>query len=89
MKLMVLIGSFLLCGIIIISCYQFRHSKSIPGLIAPTGSFQVGTTTYHMTDTQRVEQHADNVNTKRELMVQIWYPAASNIMNPRNWTHEK
>ncbi|WP_458121630.1 alpha/beta hydrolase family protein [Paenibacillus sp. Z6-24] len=44
-------------------------------LPAPTGEFQVGTQTFHFVDTHRNETFAAAKNGKRELMVQLWYPA--------------
>lgn len=41
----------------------------------PTGSYQVGTQTFHFTDKNRNEVFAGDKKGKRELMVQVWYPA--------------
>lgn len=41
----------------------------------PTGSYKVGTTSLHLIDDKRMEEYAKDSNDKRELMVQIWYPA--------------
>ncbi|MDK8181334.1 dienelactone hydrolase family protein [Paenibacillus sp. UMB4589-SE434] len=43
----------------------------------PTGPFAVGTVTYHWTDEKREEISTPEPEDKRELMVQIWYPANS------------
>jgi hypothetical protein len=40
----------------------------------PTGKYQIGTITYHFTDSLRNEIFTKNVYQKREMMVQIWYP---------------
>ncbi|WP_088835175.1 alpha/beta hydrolase family protein [Paenibacillus tyrfis] len=42
----------------------------------PTGPYAVGTTVYHWVDDERRETYSDNPADRRELMVQIWYPAA-------------
>lgn len=42
----------------------------------PTGPHRVGTKLYHWVDHQRNEPYSKNPNDRRELMVQIWYPAA-------------
>lgn len=47
----------------------------VPHPLAPTGPFGVGTRTYHMVDESRRETYSDDV-AFRELMVQVWYPAA-------------
>ncbi|HDX9658318.1 TPA: carboxylic ester hydrolase [Bacillus toyonensis] len=42
----------------------------------PTGPHRVGTKLYHWIDHQRNEPYSKNPTDRRELMVQIWYPAA-------------
>ncbi|HEF1904893.1 TPA: carboxylic ester hydrolase [Bacillus cereus] len=42
----------------------------------PTGPHRIGTKLYHWVDHQRNEPYSKNPNNRRELMVQIWYPAA-------------
>jgi Platelet-activating factor acetylhydrolase, isoform II len=44
----------------------------------PTGSYAIGTLTYHWIDLARSEIFAANSRGPRELMVQIWYPARQN-----------
>ncbi|ACL76569.1 alpha/beta hydrolase family protein [Ruminiclostridium cellulolyticum] len=41
----------------------------------PTGPYQVGTVTYDWTDENRLEEATKDPSDKRELMVQVWYPA--------------
>ncbi|QMV44745.1 alpha/beta hydrolase family protein [Cohnella cholangitidis] len=41
----------------------------------PTGNFKVGTQTFHLVDTNREEIFDEARDSKRELMVQVWYPA--------------
>ncbi|KWX72343.1 alpha/beta hydrolase family protein [Paenibacillus jilunlii] len=41
----------------------------------PTGQFKVGTQTFHFVDTSREEIYDEAKEGKRELMVQVWYPA--------------
>ncbi|UHA75121.1 alpha/beta hydrolase family protein [Paenibacillus sp. 481] len=41
----------------------------------PSGLLKVGTQTFHFTDTNRDEMFTDDESDKRELMVQVWYPA--------------
>lgn len=41
----------------------------------PTGPYAIGTLTYHWVDTGRSEIFTADPNDRRELMVQIWYPA--------------
>lgn len=41
----------------------------------PTGKYAVGTRTLHLTDERRADEHGVFPSGKRELMVQVWYPA--------------
>ena len=43
---------------------------------APNGEYQVGTVTYDWVDNSRDEIYSGKSGDKRELMVQIWYPAS-------------
>lgn len=47
----------------------------VPVLPTPPGSYAVGSVIYDWTDTTRAESYSADPNDKRELMVQIWYPA--------------
>ncbi len=49
----------------------------------PTGSYAIGTLTYHWIDTARSEAFAVDSSARRELMVQIWYPAQAKVSGPR------
>jgi predicted dienelactone hydrolase len=44
-------------------------------LPTPPGPYAVGSILYDWTDTTRAEIYSSDPNAKRELMVQIWYPA--------------
>jgi hypothetical protein len=46
-------------------------------LPAPTGRFPVGRVSYDWLDPTRAEVYASDVRARRELVVWIWYPAAS------------
>lgn len=48
----------------------------IPRLAAPSGPFSVGTTTAYMRDAAREEVYTPAADDVREIMVQVWYPAA-------------
>ncbi len=47
----------------------------VPRLPTPSGPYAVGSVLYDWTDTTRAETYSSDPNAKRELMVQIWYPA--------------
>jgi predicted dienelactone hydrolase len=41
----------------------------------PTGHHGIGTVTYHWVDADRPEAFTADPDDRRELMVQLWYPA--------------
>jgi predicted dienelactone hydrolase len=45
----------------------------------PSGPYAIGTLTYHWVDGDRPEIFTTDLNARRELMVQIWYPAKQNL----------
>ncbi|MBG0816656.1 hypothetical protein [Planomonospora sp. ID82291] len=49
----------------------------------PAGPHRIGTATYHWTDDGRPDVLAADPRARRELMVQIWYPAADGPSAPR------
>lgn len=49
----------------------------------PGGPYHIGTLTYHWVDADRQEIFSLDPNARRELMVQIWYPAMAGISSPR------
>ncbi|MFN0073535.1 MAG: alpha/beta hydrolase family protein [Chloroflexota bacterium] len=49
----------------------------------PSGGHEIGTLTYHWIDTNRPEIFSTDPNARRELMVQIWYPAKGDPSSPR------
>jgi hypothetical protein len=49
----------------------------------PHGPYTIGTLTYHLVDAPRREVFSADSNARRELMVQVWYPAKENASSPR------
>jgi predicted dienelactone hydrolase len=49
----------------------------------PTGPFGIGTLTYHWVDADRPEPVTAQPGDRRELMVQVWYPADAGTAAPR------
>lgn len=45
------------------------------GFPQPAGPYSIGTLTYHWVDTNRAEVFSFDASARRELMVQVWYPA--------------
>ncbi len=48
----------------------------------PTGPYGIGTLTYHWVDANRPEIFTTDPNDRREIVVQIWYPAQGNSSSP-------
>jgi predicted dienelactone hydrolase len=51
----------------------------------PTGPFPVGRVTYHWTDSSRPEVLAPHASARRELMVDVWYPAQPGTGSPAEY----
>lgn len=49
----------------------------------PSGPYAIGTSTYHWVDTGRRELFSPDPAAKRELMAQLWYPAAEDASSQR------
>ena len=49
----------------------------------PAGPYAIGTVTYHWVDISRSDVFAADPKERRQLMVQIWYPAQANAAAPR------
>ncbi len=60
---------------VMIPVFHFPH---------PSGPYDIGTLTYHWTDNARPDVFTADPNARRELMVQIWYPAKANPSSPRD-----
>jgi dienelactone hydrolase len=60
--------------LLVLSC-GLAYAIPMFHLPAPTGAFAVGTRILHMIDTSRLEDAGAGSGGKRELMVQLWYPA--------------
>ncbi|RCW48020.1 alpha/beta hydrolase family protein [Paenibacillus prosopidis] len=51
----------------------------------PTGPFQIGTTSRYLIDPNRSETLSPDPNDKRELYLQIWYPAGANELHKASY----
>jgi predicted dienelactone hydrolase len=49
----------------------------------PSGPYEIGTLTYHWVDASRQEVFSSDPKARRELMVQVWYPAKKDSSSPR------
>jgi predicted dienelactone hydrolase len=63
-------------GLFLIATSSF-YSIMMPiiELPAPSGAYKIGSTNYTVTDESRDETQTDYPNDKRELFVEVWYPA--------------
>ncbi len=58
----------------------------IPQLPTPNGEYQIGTVTYDWVDHARDEIYGTTPGAKREVMVQVWYPATPSAdAKPEPW----
>ncbi len=75
----------LIAILILIVCVAPPALFPIPKIPAPSGPFAVGTTSLHLTDTNRTDPYAPDPTSLRGIMVQIWYPAESVTGSPAPW----
>ncbi len=54
----------------------------VPQLPGPTGPYAIGTFTTQLVDETRPEIYTEDPNDNREVMVQVWYPAAERTGEP-------
>ena len=54
----------------------------VPRLPDPTGPYAIGTFTTYLVDENRLESYTEAPDDNRELVVQVWYPAASEAGKP-------
>ncbi|MDP4095903.1 dienelactone hydrolase [Paenibacillus sp. P96] len=64
---------FIVIGLIATGC--FLYVFPVFDFPAPTGELKVGTQVFHFIDPSREETFGKTATGKRELMVQVWYPA--------------
>src|SRR5579862_3209621 len=63
--------------VILFSLAAFVASIAMPvfKLPRPTGRYSIGTQTLHIVDESRREANVDDPDARRELIIQIWFPA--------------
>jgi predicted dienelactone hydrolase len=74
----------LFCALLIVILVGMLSPGSVSGqasnwLPAPTGPYQIGTTTYHWVDESRPEIFTEDPDDRRELLVRVWYPAEVDV----------
>ena len=57
----------------------------VPRLPNPTGPYAIGTFSAYLVDGSRLETYTEDPNDNRELMVQVWYPAANRDGEPASY----
>ncbi|HEX8749394.1 MAG TPA: hypothetical protein VF717_19615 [Pyrinomonadaceae bacterium] len=68
----------LACLFLLIPSFALAHGQSKAELPRPTGTFGVGRTVFHWTDTARKETATSEVGDYRELLVYLFYPIDKN-----------
>jgi len=66
---------FILGFLLISTSFFYAIEMPIIKLPVPSGSFKIGNSSFTITDSSREETHSINPNDKRELFVEVWYPA--------------
>ncbi len=62
---------------------SLRSDSAVVDLPVPSGPNAVGTVTYRWTDAAREEFHTEDASDRREIVVQLWYPAEPDTKSPR------
>ncbi len=71
------IGMVMLAVLVVAVSAGLGWALPVPDMPAPTGPYAVGTATYHLIDASRAEARTDDPGDRREIMLQVWYPASS------------
>ncbi len=74
------LGLALSLGCTVLQAQEFGSPDILP---SPTGSLGIGRVTYHWLDSSRAEFLESNATSRRELMVDVWYPAGREVSWPR------
>ncbi|MCA9926192.1 MAG: hypothetical protein KC421_27665, partial [Anaerolineales bacterium] len=77
----VILGNALLM-LLLIAAAALPMLLPVPQLPDTTGPYAVGTTTLALVDETRLEPYSNDPDDKRELVMQIWYPANSTGSEP-------
>jgi predicted dienelactone hydrolase len=86
-RLMVRLSGTLVVLLVAAAC-AFSYVLPMFELPQPTGAYPIGTSVLYMVDTSRKEVHTHPPGPRRELMVQVWYPAAKShapLARYRRW----
>jgi predicted dienelactone hydrolase len=70
-----MVSGYSLIAILLAATGTLLYLFPVIKLPEPTGDLLIGTQTFHLVDEDREERFAETPGGKRELMVQIWYPA--------------
>ncbi|MGF1571007.1 MAG: alpha/beta hydrolase family protein [Nodosilinea sp.] len=79
----------LFIGLVGLGVFTLTLSIALPIILPvfrfppPSGTYQIGTLTYHWLDANRQEIFSADPHDRRELMVQIWYPTRGGSASPR------
>jgi predicted dienelactone hydrolase len=58
-----------------LAAWALPYLLPVPRLPDPTGPYAIGTQTFYLVDESRSEIYTDDPADKREIMMQVWYPA--------------
>lgn len=69
------LSGFIVVVLVTVGLISSATAQENNWLPPPTGPYQVGTAFFHWIDETRDEVFTDDLDDRRELMVQLWYPA--------------
>lgn len=84
-KTLSIVGGVMLSLLLVIST-ALPILFPVPKLPSPTGKYPIGTASFYLKDPNRDEIYTDDPADKRQIMVQVWYPAKSTASaQPAKW----
>jgi predicted dienelactone hydrolase len=70
-----------LLGLLVwLAALALAYLLPVPQLPGVTGPYAIGTQTFHLLDESRDEIYTDDPSDKREIMIQVWYPAEADAV---------
>lgn len=75
---------FILICLLLATILPWSVFSPVPELIKPQGDYKVGTRIFRWIDNSRSEQITSDLNDKRNVVVQAWYPTEENTKGPHS-----
>jgi hypothetical protein len=81
-KVVAAVGAAVLAFVAVLLLVMWREHNTAITLPAPTGPFAVGRATYAWTNMAEADELAPSPDSKRQVLVWVWYPAAPSPQDP-------